>query len=270
MLILFIHVYYALNKVFLIFLQTKEIIYNMDGRCYIFFLLLTTATKIQYGAGEDDHHHHDHFADCNGHDCKDVTKALEHIGKHFDSHLCQVFSHVDCSLHPVKHDETVCGSDGNLYNSHCSFVKARCFQILNGQYDHHHHLINPLDTEHHNFCTKTYHSPSTTATTSTSIPHTHAVSTTGNGSTSKAATTQLPQTTSTQATLTTTVAPMTAHNIVGSVFCQYRGVIDCGSTLSVLCGTDGQFYPNTCELLKEQCVNFGLQENPDITNCMHP
>jgi hypothetical protein len=42
MLILFIHVYYALNKVFLIFLQTKEIIYNMDGRFYIFFLLLTT------------------------------------------------------------------------------------------------------------------------------------------------------------------------------------------------------------------------------------
>lgn len=48
--------------------------------------------------------------------------------------------------------------------------------------------------------------------------------------------------TTTQSSITTTV--ITVHELMAQVFCQNRGYIDCSATFELVCGSNGQLYPN--------------------------
>lgn len=59
--------------------------------------------------------------------------------------------------------------------------------------------------------------------------------------------TTMTPTTTTTAPTTTTMAPTTTNpinSILQNVFCQNAGTISCANSFKILCGTDGQLYPN--------------------------
>ncbi|XP_045173539.2 integumentary mucin C.1-like [Mercenaria mercenaria] len=228
-----------------------------------------------------------------GHRCGLVDTAIQDIGINFDDHLCHAFKDVNCDGHVLEHDEQICGTDGITYSSHCSFAKTRCFRQL----DKH---LSPLDVAAHGPCGSSNGSTTRTSgsvlmttvtrsasTTNTLVATTNAqVSTTSSSTivsmenTTVAASNAPVSTTSSMPTTTTVPASATSasstavlsttistHAILGTVFCQYQGAIVCGQGLSVVCGSDGNFYPNKCELSKSQCSDPTLREVSDPLHC---
>ncbi|XP_053376027.1 uncharacterized protein LOC123535068 [Mercenaria mercenaria] len=241
-----------------------------------------------------------HTDDCHGKDCVAVSEAIQNIGSYFDDHLCHAFKDVDCAYHVLTNDEQICGSDGNTYSNHCVFAKARCVRVLDKHNYVHHQLVNPLLVASHGPCGASTVNPSaettsiklttgSTGTTSvftnggntvkgTTVPTTTAqvISTNAPVSSTTAPSSPRPFTVSTSFTpfsATTTVSTavpsttVSTHSILGSVFCQFKGSINCGTDLTVVCGSDGKFYPNMCELLKAKCVNATLREVSDSSSC---
>ncbi|XP_045173280.2 uncharacterized protein LOC123534886 [Mercenaria mercenaria] len=185
-----------------------------------------------------DPHLHEHH-DCHGPECKLIDEAIYNIGMYLDDHLCHVFKEVNCSYHILTNDEQICGSDGRTYANHCLYVKARCAEEL---YDSHYNA-NPLGIANHGPCVS---STVPVATTVSSSPEMSAIIT-GSGN-----------------TITTA---MSLQNVLGSVFCKNRWSIDCGQDIAIVCGSDGNNYPNECELLKWQCENPTLRKESDSSVC---
>merc|ERR1712043_157039 len=79
--------------------------------------------------------------------------------------------------------------------------------------------------------------------------------------------------TTTTDTSPSTVAPTTTtdaiHNIIANVFCQNAASISCATGFEIICGTDGQLYPNQCELSKAKCKDPTL-DIADQSACSVP
>ncbi|XP_053376028.1 uncharacterized protein LOC128547388 [Mercenaria mercenaria] len=242
------------------------------------FLLLTFALAVQ--APHPDHHHDPghppdehppgpHAPDCHGPECDLINHAINDIGMYFDEHLCHAFIHVDCYNHVLPNDEQICASDGQTYDNHCFYAKARCDRVLDKRNYYNGALTNPLLLINHGPCVSpNAQVTTTTVQSSTSVPLTMSPATTGSRSTVWQPTTPFFTITapaSATSATTTTVQPI--NNVLGTVFCQYRNSINCGSALAVVCGSNGHFYPNKCELLKQQCDDPTLREVAGSASC---
>ncbi|XP_053374838.1 uncharacterized protein LOC123535070 [Mercenaria mercenaria] len=214
--------------------------------------LLLTAVAVQ--GPHPDHHHYtsyppdqhptdQHQPDCHGHDCELVNQAINNIGMYFDDHLCHVFIHVDCNNHVLPNDEQICASDGQTYDNHCFYAKARCDRILDKRNYYNGALTNQLLLVNHGPCVVSTVPVATTTISRMAV----STATTGSG-------------------ITGTTA-MVAQSILGNVFCQYRWSVNCGQDFAIVCGSDGNYYPNTCELLKWQCVHPTLRQVSDSNVC---
>ncbi|KAL4230288.1 hypothetical protein ACF0H5_010673 [Mactra antiquata] len=236
--------------------------------------------------------HQQHPPEPCGPECHHIDEAIKNIA-HFDEHICPPFEHVNCTQHVLPHEEQLCGTDGHTYNTHCEFVKARCKNFLSQQ------AIDPVHrthilVQHPGQCitasTQTSilltNSPSSQAPSSTHAPSTNQPTTlpyvtatsTHNLNThtstiamltAKPATTAAPITSTVAATTGSTGPISTTEsmlNMLEAVLCSHYDQIDCTGTFDLMCGSDGQFYPNKCSFLKATCLNHGLTA-VDKHNC---
>ncbi|XP_060579317.1 uncharacterized protein LOC132736239 [Ruditapes philippinarum] len=202
-------------------------------------VLLALAIVVQVRGPNHDHpphdnHHPDH--NCHGPECDDILRALHDIGANFDDHVCHVFKDIDCTQHVLPDDEQICGSDGFTYADHCLFVKARCVIIL--------------DPHKHDSLTIYNHGPCVDPTTTAPTPA--VVSTTLGPATATSS-------------WKSTVQPL--NGVLGSVFCQYKSSITCSVKLDVVCGSNGNLFPNMCELMMVQCSDPTLRA-ADTSMCL--
>ncbi|XP_052790790.1 uncharacterized protein LOC128224782 [Mya arenaria] len=180
--------------------------------------------------------------------------------------LCVELSHIDCTQYHAQNHEQLCGDNGITYASHCLYVQAHC-QIH-------------VQLASHGACPVTTQPPAPQITT-TPVPvaQTHtttagapAVTTNAAGGiTTTTQTTMVPSTAAptTQAPATTTIDPMSG--IIQGVFCSNLAAISCTTQgFVIVCGTDGQLYPNQCELSKAACANNQLTIEPDQSKCSLP
>ncbi|XP_060599738.1 uncharacterized protein LOC132753303 [Ruditapes philippinarum] len=254
---------------------------SMDISCILLHILMISACNGGGGGGGGGH------TDCHKDRC--VQDAIENIGSAFDEHLCHAFKDVDCSHHILIHDEMICATDGKTYRNHCEYANARCVQMHDKQYyDHHHFLVNPLGIVSHSACVVSTKHPTTPFVTMTNTPIVNtntATSTLPIATATSAGTSTVSSTTpivagssisssaGPSAIGNSTTAPQTQSTtlstqaVLGSVFCQYRNLISCGSGFTVVCGSDNNFYPNKCELLKTQCTVPTLREESDVNKC---
>ncbi|KAL4233539.1 hypothetical protein ACF0H5_008219 [Mactra antiquata] len=147
--------------------------------------------------------------------------------------LCLEILLVNCDNHVTQGDEAVCGTNGHDYPNHCVFAHARCEYI---------HASEQLKVAHFGTCSNT---------TTTSSP--------------MATTVGAPGSVSTLSTAPATVDPIQA--IMQNVFCSNADHITCqGTVQEVLCGSDGNVYPNTCYISKAKCTDSTLTV-VDNTHC---
>ncbi|XP_060570630.1 tomoregulin-2-like [Ruditapes philippinarum] len=151
----------------------------------------------------------------------EVDAAIVNLNLHYNDNLCLELLLVNCATHVTQGDEMVCGSNGRTYANHCEFTQAVC-EFL--------HSPEHLSIAHHGLCIITTPAPSTIASMIASM------------------TTTMMATTSTD--------PIA--NIVQNVFCQNIDTINCGHAFELICGSDGKFYPNRCEMSKQKCNNPSL------------
>ncbi|XP_052220356.1 tomoregulin-2-like [Dreissena polymorpha] len=168
----------------------------------------------------------------------EVDAAIVNVNSHYDDRLCLELLLVDCATHVTKGDEQVCGSNGVTYDNHCRFTHAVCETL--------HFKDHKITFQSHGAC------PATTAPLSTA-----------SGSVTNATTTSGPATTTIKAPATTD--PM--GSIVQNVFCSNLAVISCTGGFDVICGSDGQYYPNQCEISKAKCQDATLTIATDTTKC---
>ncbi|XP_060073988.1 four-domain proteases inhibitor-like [Ylistrum balloti] len=159
----------------------------------------------------------------------DLQGELDHMTSHFGDHLCIDLLMLDCRNHAAQSDEQICGSDGRTYPNHCYFVHSTC-------------MFENLTIQSHGQCVVTSEKPST------AMP--------GTG------TTMMPIAASTMPSTT----PKTNSQVIQSVFCQSKDAIHCDLNISFVCGSDGQLYPNQCELSKAACDDPSLIK-VDISLC---
>ncbi|XP_060599737.1 agrin-like [Ruditapes philippinarum] len=174
-----------------------------------------------------------HVTHCLHSDCG-VQEAIEYIvGGKIDSHLCHALKNVDCNHHILIHDGMICATDGKTYRNHCEYANATCLQ----SFDKHNY---PLAIASHGPCRT-----SSTSTVASTKSTTLSVNT-GRG----------PD-----------VSTVSVDNVLKSIFCKNVWSINCGQDFSIVCGSDGKYYPNECELLKWQCDNPLLRKASDTSVC---
>ncbi|KAH3791636.1 hypothetical protein DPMN_145125 [Dreissena polymorpha] len=179
----------------------------------------------------------------------EVDAAIANINTLYTDALCLELLLVDCATHVTKGDEQVCGSNGVTYGNHCHFTHALCETL--------HYAGHKITLQNHGACPNTTAPPSTVATVATTTV-THG---TGSGHTD-ATTTSAPKTTSSAPTTTDPIAA-----IVQNVFCSNLGSVTCSGGFDVICGSDGNYYPNQCELSKARCHNAALTIVTDTSKC---
>ncbi|XP_052790791.1 uncharacterized protein LOC128224783 [Mya arenaria] len=183
----------------------------------------------------------------------------------FNHMLCVELSHIDCTQYHAQNHEQLCGDNGITYASHCLYVQAHC-QIH-------------VQLASHGACPVTTQPPAPQVTATTTVAQTLTTTAGAPAVTTNAAgritTTTVAQTTVAPSTATpTTTAPATTTfnpmaGIIQGVFCSNMAAISCTTQGFVLiCGTDGQLYPNQCELSKAACANNQLTIEPDQSNCL--
>ncbi|XP_052221510.1 tomoregulin-2-like [Dreissena polymorpha] len=186
----------------------------------------------------------------------EVDAAIVNINTLYTDALCLELLLVDCATHVTKGDEQVCGSNGVTYNNHCRFTHAVCETL----YDDH-----KITLKSHGACPNTTAPPSNVATVTVAASATTAVTHgTGSGHTTDATTTSAPSTTTSAPTKAT---PDPIASIVQNVFCSNLGSISCSGGFDVICGSDGNYYPNQCELSKAKCHDNALTIVTDISKC---
>ncbi|KAH3791644.1 uncharacterized protein LOC127837387 [Dreissena polymorpha] len=175
----------------------------------------------------------------------EVDAAIENVDVHYHDELCLALLLVDCAIHVTKGDEQVCGSNGITYNNHCRFTHAVC-ETLN---------LKPheITFQSHGACPTTWAPLSTVAN----------INTVASGSLTHAPTTSGQATTTTKAPATTDAMGA----IVQNVFCANLATISCTGGFDVICGSDGQYYPNQCEISKARCHDATLTIVTDDTKC---
>ncbi|KAH3791639.1 integumentary mucin C.1-like [Dreissena polymorpha] len=183
-----------------------------------------------------------------------VDAAIVNINTLYTDALCLELLLVDCATHVTKGDEQVCGSNGITYDNHCHFTHAVCETL--------HYAGHKITLKSHGACPNTTAPQSTVATVTVAASATTTV-THGTGSVHTDASTTFAPTTTTSAP--TTTDPTAA--IVQNVFCSSLGSISCSGGFDVICGSDGNYYPNQCELSKAKCHDDTLTIVTDTTKC---
>ncbi|XP_052806383.1 agrin-like [Mya arenaria] len=194
----------------------------------------------------------------------DVNNYIETLVVPFDHKLCHDITKLNCENH-VSQNEQVCGTDGVTYANHCLFMQIAC-ETREDEI--------PVTVSQHGPCSTTTHPTSTKVATTTVNANTAASSTNQKitatlSSGVNTATSATTVSTQTQATGTSTAAPVTADPmsaIVQNVFCSNLAAISCHG-LAIVCGTDGQLYPNQCELSKAACAKTDLSIQSELSHC---
>ncbi|XP_052238340.1 uncharacterized protein LOC127849631 [Dreissena polymorpha] len=181
----------------------------------------------------------------------EINAALENLEMHYSDHLCHDIRDLNCARHQVMHDEQICGTDGITYSDHCHFAKERCRHILR--------QLTPVNVAFHGACnTDAVHSTVTLEVTTTHTQTHASVQQISTPSTNVA---------STSAAVTSLTTTLTLNQIFANAFCQQASYVTCSSDLEVQCGSDGQLYPNRCELAKAKCTMPTL-DVVDISRCL--
>ncbi|XP_052799036.1 agrin-like [Mya arenaria] len=199
-----------------------------------------------------------------------------------DAEICLELTKVHCYGHAY---EPICASDGVTYSDHCTFAKKRCTRdgaSLTIQFmGECHGSVNIQTTVAMTGASSTA-SPAvmTTAANSGGTGGVSVASTTaspivsGAGSTAAPAvtsTTMPPTTTTNKVTMTLATTPAATtpsiSDLLVGVFCKNINSIICNQGFDIVCGSDGKFYPNPCELSKASCFDSSLNVMPDMTAC---
>ncbi|XP_052797775.1 uncharacterized protein LOC128229911 [Mya arenaria] len=187
----------------------------------------------------------------------EVNSAMVNLNLHYNLDLCLEILLIKCANHVTKGDEVICASNNVTYENHCHFAHAKCeFHVLHQR---------DLQVIHAGQC----FASTTAPTVRTSAPSTPDSTTTGLGVTPEPTTDKHTASISPSTTTSpdgTTSDPI--NSIIASVFCQHVASIDCSGSYQIICGTDGQFYPNTCALSKEKCNQPYLTVAADATGCV--
>ncbi|XP_053380443.1 ovomucoid-like [Mercenaria mercenaria] len=203
------------------------------------------------GHSNEHHSHNNHGGSVP--DSGQVDAAIVDIELHYNEKLCLELLLVDCATHVTQGDEKVCGSDGVTYDNHCKFSHAVCeFK----------HAAHHLKLASHGECPPPTAAPvstmpSATAAPASTMPPATAAPAIQTGTGSMGMTTTVATTTTTVMMTTTTAATTVdpIHSIVQNVFCQNAASISCANDFQIICGSDGQLYPNQCEMSKQKCVD---------------
>ncbi|XP_052799873.1 agrin-like [Mya arenaria] len=225
---------------------------------------------------------------CHHQDC--IDPALSST----DAKICLEINNIHCKHHAY---EPICASDGVTYSDHCTFAKKRCTRdgaSLTIQFmGECHGTVNIQTTVAMTGGSSTASPAVMTTAGSTASPAviTTAANSGGTGGVSVASTTASPivsgaGSTAAPAVTSTTMPPTTTTNSVTmtsatmpaattpsvsdllvGVFCKNINSINCSQGFDIVCGSDGKFYPNPCELSKASCSDSTLSVMPDLTTC---
>ncbi|XP_052810822.1 uncharacterized protein LOC128238702 [Mya arenaria] len=204
---------------------------------------------------------------CHGHHCtvpghEEAEGGILNLHMHYNDDLCLEILLIDCGHHVTPNDEIICGSDGHEYPDHCHFAHKRC-EFL--------HSSHKLKVANHGPCATI--APPTTAviTTENWVPTdvTTTATTVGGVTTSTDSSTTGADGGTTTQTTTTTIGTTTDpfYSIMQNVFCMNVYTVQCHTEdFHIICGSDGNLYPNNCELSKAKCHDHTLTI-VDPSNC---
>ncbi|XP_069115834.1 uncharacterized protein [Argopecten irradians] len=209
------------------------------------FYWMLTAISLTLAGGQ---HHHGHGHEYHTASPDQVQGELDHLTSHFGDHLCIDLLLLDCRNHHAHADEQICGSDGRTYANHCYFVHATC-------------MFEDLIVSAHGPCVLTSDKPSTVMPT-TAMP---VVAGSTMQPTAIPGSTMMPTTASTMMTMMSTTVKSSSQ-VIQSVFCQNKDSIKCDLQILFVCGSNGNLYPNQCELSKAACDDTSLVK-VDISMC---
>ncbi|KAL4223582.1 Serine protease inhibitor Kazal-type 5 [Mactra antiquata] len=204
---------------------------------------------------------HAHLPPCTTIPSSQIDQALVNINLHYNNDLCLELLMIDCAKHVTSGDEIVCGSNGKTYNNHCHFAHARCeYYLVLGQ------ISGQLSVAHTGACTMIM---TTTGNVNTAIV------TTGSSEPNVATATTKPSiamgVTNPSLVTEVTTSGTDVGNVIYNLFCNNKETISCSTEnnpLNYACGSDGNFYRNSCELSKAKCSKPALTIDPDSSNCL--
>ncbi|XP_052799041.1 agrin-like [Mya arenaria] len=211
-----------------------------------------------------------------------------------DAKICLELTKVHCHGHTY---EPICASDGVTYSDHCTFAKKRCTRdgaSLTIQFMGECHSSVNIQTTVAMTGASSTASPAamiTAGSTASPAAMTTAANSGATGGVSVASTSAAPivsgaGSTAAQPVTSTTMPPTTTTNkvtmtlatmpaattpsisdLLVGVFCKNINSIICNQGFDIVCGSDGKFYPNPCELSKASCSDSTLNVMPDLTTC---
>ncbi|KAL4224017.1 hypothetical protein ACF0H5_017474 [Mactra antiquata] len=197
-----------------------------------------------------------------------VEEMYNDVYMTFDKEHCHAFNHEHCSKSVVR-KEQLCSSDDVTYPNYCSYISASCEYIMDHSNYDQHQIIHSITIKHLGPCIATtpqMTSPTPMQTTTPAVTLAHTVTSSKQTIIPLVTTTTAAAATTTTASYeTTTTTGSTARrttqsnqDILSQVFCSQKQSVTCSKEFSLVCGSNGMFYPNECEFTKAQCDSASL------------